>query len=133
MKNAKLGLFGKDKDGLVLSMDDKTYLRSGTDVGVRNVKAGRIYDVPEKQRKLKLLQHDFSNPQVHITPSSFLFMTGHQEIIAGKPHPVNDIDHKVVSVRPKHYIRNSGRVWASETMLLRWEVPQLFEAKEGPY
>lgn len=133
VKNAKLSLFEKDKDGLVLSMDDKAYLRPGTDVGVRNVKAGRIYDVSDPEKQSKLPQHDFSNPQVHITPSSSRFMTGHQEIIEGKPHPVNDIDQTVVSVRPKHYNGSSGSVWASETMLLRWEVPQLFEAKEGPY
>ena len=66
-------------------MDDKAYLRPGTDVGMRDLKAGRIYDVsdPEKQRKLP--QHDFSNPQVHVTPSSFRFMAGHQEIIEEKP------------------------------------------------
>jgi hypothetical protein len=47
VKNAKLSLF---------------------DVGMRDLKAGKIYDVsdPEKQRKLP--QHDFSNPQVHVTP-----------------------------------------------------------------
>ena len=66
-------------------MDDKAYVGLGTDVGMRDVKAGRIYDVsdPEKQRKLP--QHDFSNPQVHVTPSSIRFMAGHQEIIEEKP------------------------------------------------
>ena len=116
VKNAKLSLF--DKDGLVLSMDDKAYLRPGTDVGVRNVKAGRIYvSDPEKQRKLP--QHDFSNPQVHITPSSFRFMTGYQEIIEGKLHPVNDIDQTVLSVRPKHYIGSSGSV-VGKFLLQNW-------------
>ena len=95
VKNAKLNLFKKDKDVLVLSIDDKAYLRAGTDVGVCNVKAGGIYDVSDPEKERKLPQHDFSNPQVHITPSSFRFMTGHQEIIEGKPHPVNDIDQIV--------------------------------------
>ena len=60
-------------------------------------------------------------------------MAGHQEINEGKPHPVNDVDQTAVTVRPKHNIGSSGSVGASETMLLRWEVPQLFGAKEGPY
>jgi hypothetical protein len=60
-------------------------------------------------------------------------MAGHQEINEGKPHPVNDVDQTAVTVRPKHNIGSSGSVGGSETMLLRWEVPQLFGAKEGPY
>lgn len=52
-------------------------------------------------------------------------MSEHQEVIEG--HLVNDIDKTIVTVRPKYYIGSSGSVWASETMLLRREVPQLFE------
>lgn len=91
---------------------------------MRDVKAGRIYDVSDPENQRKLPQHDFSNPQVHVTSSSFRFMAGHQEIIEGS-HPVNDVDQTVVTVRPKHHIGSSGSVWASETMLMRWEVPQL--------
>ena len=79
------------------------YLRSGTGVGMRDVKAGRIYDVSDPENQRKLPQHDFSNPQVHVTSSSFRFMAGHQEIIEGS-HPVNDVDQTVVTVRPKHHI-----------------------------
>lgn len=54
VKNVKLSIFepGKEKEGLVVSMDDKAYLRPGTDVGMRNVKAVKIYDVDnDDQRK----------------------------------------------------------------------------------
>ena len=71
-------------------MDDKAHLRPGTDVGVHDTKSGKIYDFSDKDKQRKLPQHDFSTPQVHITPSSFRFMTGHQEIIDGKLHLVND-------------------------------------------
>jgi hypothetical protein len=91
---------------------------------MRDVKAGTIYDVSDPENQRKLPQHDFSNPQIHVTSSSFHFMAGHQEIIEGN-HPVNDVDQIVVTVRPKHHIGSSGSVWASETMLMRWEVPQL--------
>jgi hypothetical protein len=61
-------------------------------------------------------------------------MSGHQEVIEDKVHLVNDVDQTIVTVRPKYYIGSSGSVWASETMLLRREVPQLFEVGEaGPY
>ncbi len=67
-------LFSRDDKGLILSMDDKAYLRPGTDVGMRNAKSGKIYDVSDKEKQRKLPQQDFSNPQVHITPSSFRIM-----------------------------------------------------------
>lgn len=132
MKNAKLSIFEKEgeKEGLVISMDDKAYLRPGTDVGMRDVKSGRIYDVADEEKQRKLPQHDFSIPQVHITPSSFRFMVGHKEIIDGNTHVVNHLDQIVVTNLPKHYIGSSGSVWASNTMFIRRELPQLFEVQE---
>ena len=131
VKNAKLSIFEKEgeKDGLVISVDDKAYLRPGTDVGMRDVKTGRIYDVADEEKQRKLPQHDFSIPQVHVTPSSFRFMVGHKEIIDGNTHVVNHLDQIVVTNRPKHYIGSSGSVWASDTMFIRRELPQLFEVQ----
>ena len=126
VKNAKSCLFSKDNEGLVLSMDDKAYLRPGTDAGVPDTKSGKIYDVSDEDKQTKL-------PQVHISPSSFCFMTGHQEIIDGKLHLVNDTDQTIVTVRLKYYIGSWGSIWASETMLLRRELPRLFEVSKGPY
>ena len=57
-------------------------------------KSEKIYDVYDHE---KPPQHDFSTPEVHIIPSSFRFMTGHQEIIDGKLHLVNDKDQTIVS------------------------------------
>ena len=114
-------------------MDDKAYLCSGTDVGFLATKSGKIYDVYDHEKERKPPQHDFSTPEVHITPSSFRFMTGHQEIIDGKLHLINDKDHTIVAVRPKYYTSSSGSIWASETMFLQIELPQLFEVSEGPY
>lgn len=96
MKNAKLSIFEKEgeKEGLVISMDDKAYLCPGTDVGMRDVKTARIYD-EEKQRKLP--QHNFGIPQVHISPSSFRFMVGHKKIIDGNTHVVNHLHQTVVT------------------------------------
>ena len=53
VKNAKLSIFEKEgeKEGLVISVDDKAYLRPGTDVGMRDVKTGRIYDVADEEKQ----------------------------------------------------------------------------------
>ena len=53
-------------------------------VGARNVKAIRIFDVADQSKQRVLPQHDFSVPQVHITPASSRFMTGHLETIDSK-------------------------------------------------
>ena len=123
VKNVKISIFqkGRQNHGLILSMDDKAYLRPGTDVGMRNVKSGRIYDVVDEEKQKKLPEHayDFSNPKFHITPSSFRFMTAHQEVISGKTHIVNDVDQTVVVNRSKHYIGSGGSVWGSDIMDLR--------------
>ena len=84
-------------DNLVLSMDDKAYLCLGTDVGFLATKSEKIYDVYDNEKQRKPPQHNFSTPEVHIIPSSFRFMTGHQEIIDGKLHLVNDKDQTIVS------------------------------------
>ena len=42
-------------------------------------------------------------------------------------------DHSVVTVRPKHYVGSSGSIWASETVFLRWEHPQLYEIEGSSY
>ena len=113
-------------------MDDKAYLRPGTDVGFRDTKLRKIY-VSDSDKSRKLPQHDFSTPEVHVTPSSFRFMAGHQEVIDGKIHLVNDTDQTIVTVRPKYVVGSSGSVWASETMMLRSELPRLFEVTKGLY
>ena len=46
---------------------------------------------------------------------------------------MNDVDQTVVMNRPKYYIGSNGSVWGSDTMFLRWELPQLFEVQDGPY
>ena len=53
VKNAKISIFqkGRENRSLILSMDDKAYLRPGTDVGMRNVKSGRIYDVVDDEKQ----------------------------------------------------------------------------------
>ena len=63
MKNVKISIFqkGRENHGLILSMDDKAYFCPGTDLGMRNVKRGRIYDAEAKEKQKKLPEHDFSN------------------------------------------------------------------------
>ena len=82
----------QEKHNVVISIDDKAYLRPGTDVGARDTKAGVVYDVADPNKRRKLPQHDFNQPQVNQTPVSFRFIKGHVEEIEGKNNLINDKD-----------------------------------------
>lgn len=108
-------------------MDDKAYLRPGTDVGAINTKASVIYDVckPNEQKKLK--QHDFNNPEVNQTPASFRLIKQHIENIQEKDELMSDQDPSLVIIRPKYFIGSGGSLWDSDYMRLSYEVPKLFQ------
>ena len=130
IRNVKHDMFKPENNNqsLIISFDDKAYLRPGTDVGVRDVKKGVIFDVADPQKQKQLPQHDFnSEPKVHQTPSSFRFIRGNVENIGEEQRFVHTEDQTVVTVRPKYFIGSSGSVWASDLLKIRWEFPQLFE------
>ena len=108
-------------------MDDKAYLRPGTDVGARNTKASVIYDVCDPNEQKKLKQHDFNNPEVNQTPASFRFIKQHIENIQEKDELMSDQDQSLVIIRPKYFIGSGGSLWASDYMRLSYEVPKLFQ------
>lgn len=112
---------------LVVSMDDKAYLRPGTDVGARNTKAGVIYDVCDPNEQKKLKQHDFNNPEVNKTPASFRLIKQHIENIQEKDELMSNQDQSLVIIRPKYFIGSGGSLWASDYMRLSYEVPKLFQ------
>lgn len=115
---------------LVVSMDDKAYLRPGTDVGAINTKAGVIYDVCDPNEQKKLKQHDFNNPEVNQTPASFRLIKQHIENIQEKDELMSDQDQNLVIIRPKYFIGSGGSLWASDYMRLSYEVPKL--CQESP-
>ena len=129
IRNAKFKMFAKghEKHSVVISMDDKAYLRPGTDVGARDTKAGIVYDVADPLKARKLPQYDFNQAQVNQTPASFRFIKGHVEEIENKNNLVNDNDQTIVIIRPKYYIGNSGSVWASDYLRICHEHPSLFQ------
>jgi len=123
---------GQKEHSLLISMDDKAYLRPGTDVGVRDTKAGVIYDACEPEKQKQLPQHDFNQAEVNQTPASFRFIRQHTEKIEEKEELISNQDQSVVIIRPKHYIGSCGSVWTSDYMRLSHELPMLFqEASSG--
>ena len=81
IRNAKFSMFaeGQKKHSVLISMDDKAYLRPGTDVGARDSKAGVVYDVVDPAKRWELPQHDFNEPKVNQTAASFRFIRGYTE------------------------------------------------------
>ena len=68
---------------MYISMDDKVYLRPGTDVGFRVVRNKKLYDVTEDSLQKRLPQHDLCNADLYQTPSSFRLVKGHLQSIDG--------------------------------------------------
>ena len=85
IKNIKHCIFDENlkNNSMYISMDDKAYLRPGTDVGFRVVKNRKLYDVTEDSLQKRLPQHDFCNPDLYQTPSSFRLVEGHLQSIDG--------------------------------------------------
>ncbi len=133
VRNCKLDMFKAENKArsLMISFDDKAYIRPGTDVGARDVKKGVVYDVSDTSKQKQLPQHDFCEANVHQTPSSFRFINGKVEDIGSENKFVHEEDQTIVTVRPKAYIGSSGSVWASDLVKIKWEAPQLFEQSEN--
>ena len=129
IRNCKFDMFKRRNKtrSLMISFDDKAYIRPGSDVGARDVKKGVIYDVSDPSKEKQLTQQDFSESKVYQTPSSFRFIKGPVEDIKDEQKFVHEEDQTIVTVRPKGYIGSSGSVWASDQLHIKWEVPQLFE------
>ena len=77
---------------MYISMDDKAYLRPGTDVGFRVVRNKKLNDVTEDPLQKRLPQHDFCNPDLYRSPSSFRLVKGHLQSIDGSQNMIHDID-----------------------------------------
>ena len=78
-------------------MDDKAYLRLGTDVGFRVVRNKKLYDITEESQR-KLPQHDFCVPDLYQTPSSFRLIRGHLQCIDGSLAAVAQLGHLIVYI-----------------------------------
>ncbi|CAC5384129.1 unnamed protein product [Mytilus coruscus] len=115
---------------LEVSMDDKAYLRPGTDVGFRETKAGKIIDVTDQNRSRKLPQHDFAEPKVYQSPSSYRIMTWKAEEINGEEKMIKEKDQSVVVIRPKYYVPSNGSNWASDYMQIVHNHPHLFTVED---
>lgn len=62
------------KFNLIISKDDKAYIRPGTDVGMTGARNQVIYQPTDEEKARKLPQHDFANPKVYIIPATHRFI-----------------------------------------------------------
>ncbi|CAB4034909.1 RNA-directed DNA polymerase from transposon X-element, partial [Paramuricea clavata] len=90
--------------------------------GFRNTKSQGILQVTDLNAAKKLPQHDFGNPDAHVTPSAVRLVTWQEEnvddikIFLKKKTLVKDKDQSFVMLRPKKLVGSSGSVWASNLM-----------------
>lgn len=96
------------------SMDAKTALRLGTDVGFRGARKKIMF--PLSPAALALPKYDYPIPARYVTPASHKLISKRPIVIEGTLKLVTDNDSDVVYVRPKYVVSDSASVWATETM-----------------
>jgi hypothetical protein len=112
--------------------DDKSYLRPGTSVGATGAKSQAVFQSVQNERTLP--QHDFSDPRLHVTPSSHRFMEKVEVRTGdGSSRLVTVIDQSVVFARPKAEISSTGTSWVNEEMFIRHNEPNIYEIPQAEH
>ena len=83
----------------------------------------------EKMKKLP--KYDWPVKAVYITPSTHRFLHRKGSTIDNKEVLISEGDRHTVFVRPKFYVDSSETTWASETVELRYFLPDEFEISTG--
>ena len=119
---------------LCISMDDKAYLRPETSEGAKGARQQTILQPSDETLARALPVHDYPEASVYITPSAFRLIRKKTEVVDDKVTLIADTDHddSIVVVEPKAYVPTHASTWASNSMRLRWEKPNLHEARNFP-
>lgn len=117
---------------LCISMDDKAYLRPETSEGAKSARQQTILQPSDETLARALPVHDYPEASVYITPSAFRLIRKKTEVVDDKVTLIADTDDSIVVVEPKAYVPTHASTWASNSMRLRWEKPNLHEARNLP-
>lgn len=113
-------------------MDDKAYLRPETSEGAKGARQQTILQPSDETLARALPVHDYPEVSVYITPSAFRLIRKKTEVVDDKVTLIADTDDSIVVVEPKAYVPTHASTWASNSMRLRWEKPNLHEARNLP-
>ena len=137
VKNIKMDFFSKAKEAtrrycFMKSIDDKAYLRPGTSEGFQNTRNQRILTSSEVQKARELPKYDWPEKLVYQTPGAHRIFTKSSIMsdTCTKEKLITEDDNHFVFVRPKALVGSSGTVWASETIRLRQNHPDIFEVAD---
>lgn len=114
------------KLNLIHSMDDKAYVRPGTSEGFEKTRNIKILTVNGDGAR-QLPKYDWPEQKMYQTPTAHRIMEKNLEYVNEQPTLVTTKDTHIVFVRPKAFVDSSGSTWASETVRLRAEEPDIFE------
>ena len=118
-----------DELALLYSADDKNYIRPGTSEGLSKTRNERILTLTDTEKAKKLPKYDWPEKLVYVTPAAHRMFTNEAQMENEKTVLTNKEDNHFVIIRPKAFVPSSGSVWASETVMLRHNHPDVFEAK----
>lgn len=83
-------------------------------MGMTGARNQVIFQPSDKERARKLLQHDFANSKVHITPVTHRFLEKEEEIVREEEQLFSKTDQTFVVVHPKFHVPSDGTTWASD-------------------
>ena len=112
---------------LIESIDDKAFIHPGTSEGLEKTRNTIILTLTDVEKARKLPKYDWPVKEVYQTPASHRILAKKPEIVDGKEKLVTDCDHYFVFVRPNAIVGSTGTVWASETVKLRHQFPEIYE------
>jgi len=102
----KAFLFAEENErrfAFLRSIDAKTALKLGTDVGFRGARKKVMF--PISSAALALPKYDYPIPARYVTPASHKLISKRPVVIDGCVKLVTDNDSDVVFVRPKYVLR----------------------------
>ena len=106
-------------------MDDKAYLGPETQEGAKGTRQQTILQPSDETLARALLVHDYPEASVYITPSVFRLIRKKTEVVDDKVTLIADTDDSIVVVEPKAYVPTHASTWASNSMRLQCEKPNL--------
>ena len=97
-----------------------------------NISRQTILQPSDETQARALPVHDYPEASVYITPSAFRLIRKKTEVVDDMVILIAGSGDSTVVVELKAYVPAHASTWASNSVKLRWEKPNLHEARNLP-
>lgn len=104
-------------------------MRPGTSEGLSKTRNEKIITLTDIDKARKLPMYDRPERLVYTTPATHRLFTKEKQVDNDETTFISTKqDNHFVFIRPKAFVPSTGYVWASETVMLRHNHPDIFES-----